>query len=158
MKHPPGRGVRPGEDQDRTPGIRRIEKILAHVTECEGGALNTASTPTIAQQHSDSIIEQFRPIVERFGFSEWPWDYDPEEDIVRVQFEDPRRGNTVQIDRHVQDDKFRANYCRMEGEGKLCIEGKHKKLAALKATLPHWIRKHCLECRTAADEGEETVP
>jgi len=111
----------------------------------------------MAQQYSDSIIEQFQPIVAQFGFSEPRWDYDPEEEIVRVQFQNPRRGNAVQIDCHVQDDKYSANYCRMEGEWKMCVEGKHKKLPALKVTLPHWIRKHCLECRAAAEEEKEDV-
>ncbi len=118
--------------------------------------MSPESTTSEAQQYSDSMIEQFHPIVAQFGFATPSWDYSPDLDIVRVQFEDRRREKAVQIDCHIRDASYSANYCRMEGEWQMCVEGKPRSLEALRATLARWIRRHCVECRTKAEEEEET--
>lgn len=110
-----------------------------------------------AQQYSDTVIKQFHPVVAQFGFTEPIWDYDAELDIVRVQFENPDRGNAVQIDCHVEDKSYSANYCHAEGEWHMCIEGKPKKsMAALRATLSRWILDNCEACRSDLEQMEET--
>lgn len=113
------------------------------------------STPPMAHKLSDTIIEQFRPIVSQFGFITPSWDYSPELDIIRVQFDDPRSEKALQIDCHPQDDLCSANFCRIKGEWQVCAEGKERSMDGLKATLPRWIRQHCGECLTGEEEVEE---
>lgn len=109
----------------------------------------------VAEKLSDSIVEQIRPVVAQFGFTRPSWDYSAELDIVRVQFDDPRSEKAVQVDCDLLENSCSANYCRMEGRWQVCVEGKQKSLAALRATLPRWIRRHCGECRTKDEAAEE---
>lgn len=109
-----------------------------------------------AERYSDSIIRQFHSIVAGFGFTKPEWDYDPELDTVRGQFENPARGNAVQVDCHFGDGSYSANYCRMDGAWQMCIEGKRKSLPALRKTLSRWIRKYCEECTERSELDEET--
>ncbi len=99
-----------------------------------------------AQEASDTIIKQIHPIVAEFGFTTPVWDYDSESDIVRVQFENSKQGNALQIDHHFRNDSYSANYCRLEGDWQMCIEGKPQKLGMFKANLSRWIRQNCEEC------------
>jgi len=127
--------------------------------ECQFGQevdirMKTESTSGKVQQYSDAIIAQFHPIAAQFGFTKPVWDYDPELDIVRVQFENSERGNALQIDYHVEKDSCSANYCRMQGAWQMCIEGKRKSMPALRATLPRWIRRQCEECRIGPELEE----
>jgi hypothetical protein len=118
--------------------------------------MTTELASSKAQQYSDTVIKQFHPVVAQFGFTEPVWDYDADREIVRVQFENPDRGNAVQIDCHVQENSYRANYCHAEGEWHMCIEGKPKKsMAALRATLSRWILDNCEQCRPRPEEMEE---
>jgi hypothetical protein len=107
-----------------------------------------------AQSYSDTVIKQFHPIVAQFGFTKPEWDYDEETEVVRVQFENPAKKNAVQIDYHLQDDSYSANYCRMEGDWQMCIEGKLKSLMSLRATLSRWVLNHCEECRAKSESRE----
>ncbi len=117
--------------------------------------MTTESVTPKARSYSDTVIKQFHPIVAQFGFTQPEWDYDEETEVVRVQFENPVRGNAVQIDYHLDDDSYSANYCKMEGDWQMCIEGKLKSLVALRATLSRWVLNHCEECRTKSEESEE---
>ena len=108
-----------------------------------------------AQKYSDTVIKQFHPLVAQFGFTKSEWDYDPEVDIVRVQFENPQKKNAIQVDCHIEDNSYSANFCQMEGEWKMCIEGKPKTLAGLRATLSRWILHQCPDCGTNPGEPEE---
>ena len=117
--------------------------------------MQTESTPSKAKRYSDTVIKQFHPVVSQFGFTKPEWDYDSELDTVRVQFEDPLRRNAVQIDCHLHENSFSANFCRMEGEWQMCIEGKPKTLSGLVATLPRWLLRQCPECGTSPSEEEE---
>lgn len=110
--------------------------------------MRTESKPSKIQEDSDTIIKRFHPIVAEFGFTKPVWDYDSELDIVPVQFENSGRGNALQIDHHFRNDAYSANYCRLEGDWQMCIEGKPQKLPAFKAHLSSWIRQNCEECRT----------
>ncbi len=62
------------------------------------------------KEDSDEIVQQFHPIVTQFGFTKPRWDYDPESDILRVQFENPEKSRALQIDHHFVSDSFSANY------------------------------------------------
>ena len=66
--------------------------------------MTTESKSSKAQEDSDTIIKQFHPIVAEFGFTTPVWDYDSESDIVRVQFENSKQGNALQIDHHFRKD------------------------------------------------------
>ncbi len=118
--------------------------------------MTTESRPSVNGSLSDAITEHFQPIVAQFGFTRPTWAYSADLEIVRVHFEDPRGEKAVQIDRHVADGSYSANYCRMDDEWQVCVEGKHRSFAALSATLPKWIRRHCRECRTQDVKVEET--
>ncbi len=110
---------------------------------------SSLSTP---ERYKGNIIREFHPIVARFGFTEPQWDYDPELDVVRVQFDNPERADALQVDCHVQDDSYSPNFCRMDGDWRTCIEGKSRSLSAFRATLSRWITDFCEECRTGSEE------
>lgn len=116
----------------------------------------TESTKPMVNKLSDTIIEQFQPIVAEFGFTKPSWDYSSDLDIVRVQFDDPRSEKALQIDCNPDYDSCSANYCRIKGDWQVCAEGKQKDPDALRVTLPRWIRRHCGECRTREEEMEES--
>ena len=77
--------------------------------------MNTESVTPKVRSYSDTVIKQFHPIVAQFGFTQPEWDYDEETEVVRVQFENPVRGNAVQIDYHLDDSSYHANYLQNGG-------------------------------------------
>ncbi len=107
------------------------------------------------QEDSDTIIQRFHPIVNQFGFTKPAWDYDPESDILRVQFENPEKGLALQIDHHFGSDSYSASYCRFRGDWLMCIEGKAQRLAKFKGSLSRWILNNCEECRTEPSQPDE---
>jgi hypothetical protein len=109
--------------------------------------MTTESSSSKVRQDSDTIIKRFHPIVAEFGFTRPAWDYDSELDIVRVQFENPKRGNALQIDHHFRNDSYSANYCRLKGDWQMCVEGKSQGLRMVEAKLSRWIRQNCEECK-----------
>ena len=107
------------------------------------------------QEDSDTIVQQFHPIVTKFGFTKPRWDYDPESDILRVQFENPEKSRALQIDHHFASDSFSANYCRLQGDWQMCIEGKPQRLPKFKASLSLWVLDNCEECRAESKQSDE---
>ncbi|MBI5250697.1 MAG: hypothetical protein HY912_14500 [Desulfomonile tiedjei] len=117
--------------------------------------MQTESISSEAQIYSDTVIKQFHPLVAQFGFTNSEWDYDPELHIVRVQFDNPRQKNAVQIDCHLEENSYSANYCRNEGDWQMCVEGRHKTLVGLRATLSRWILRQCPECGPSPVDQDE---
>ena len=115
---------------------------------------NESVSPNI-QKHSDTVIKQFHPLVSQFGFTKPEWDFDPESNTVRVQFENTGRKDAIQSDCHREENSYSANYCRMAGEGRMCLEGKPHTLAGLRATWSRWIRHQCPDCGEKTGEREE---
>jgi hypothetical protein len=104
---------------------------------------------------SDTVVKQFHPLVSQFGFTTPEWDYDPESATVRVQFENSQRRDAIQIDCQVEQNSYRANYCQMEGDWSMCVQGKPNSLAGLRATLSRWIRHQCPDCGSKPEDREE---
>jgi hypothetical protein len=117
--------------------------------------MNDSHTSKV-QEDSDTIVQQFHPIVTQFGFTKPGWDYDPESDVLRVQFEDPEENRALQIDHHFASDSYNANYCTLQGDWQLCIEGKRQTLRKFKGTLSRWILDNCEECRAESKQSDES--
>lgn len=116
--------------------------------------MNTLSTAADRKDFAYKVMQEFRPIVSKLGFGSPTWDYDGEFGILRVQFEDNKRENAVQIDYSVEDDLYSANYCRNEREWQICTEGKAKKLGKLKGTLTKWLLQTCEDCCENCEPAE----
>ncbi len=106
------------------------------------------------KEDSDRILGLFHPIATRFGFRDTIWDYDPESEIVRVEFENGNIGTALQIDHHIRADSYNANYCRIKGDWQICIEGKPQSLPKFKSRLSSWILDNCEECRSEKKEED----
>jgi hypothetical protein len=116
--------------------------------------MNTLSKAGDREDFAGTVTREFHPIVSKLGFGSPRWDYDEELDIVRVQFEDPKHENAVQIDYSAANDSYSANYCRNEGEWQICTEGKPRKLRKLKDMLTVWLLKNCEDCCVDCEPAE----